>query len=206
MTVGVTVKGEDGLARCAWGASTPEYLSYHDDEWGRPVADEVRIFEKICLEGFQSGLSWLTILRKREGFRAAFRGFDPDVVARFGDKDVERLLGDASIVRHRGKIVATIQNAQATVRMRDKGQSLASLVWSHEPRRGRTVRTTEEIASSTPESKALSSALSAAGFHFVGPTTVYSAMQSLGVVNDHVRTCHFRSLCSRDRESFTPPV
>jgi len=202
----MTVKGEDGLTRCAWGAGTAEYRSYHDDEWGRPVSDEVRVYEKLCLEGFQSGLSWLTILRKRPAFRAAFRGFVPDVVARFGDEDVERLVADASIVRHRGKILATIQNARATVEMRDGGRSLATLVWSHEPRRPPTPRKPGDLPASTPESKALSRALSEAGFRFVGPTTVYAAMQSLGIVNDHLRNCHFRAICRSERESFVPPT
>jgi DNA-3-methyladenine glycosylase I len=200
------VRGDDGLARCPWGAGTPEYRSYHDDEWGRPVSDEVRIYEKLCLEGFQSGLSWLTILRKRAGFRTAFSGFVPEAVASFGDEDVERLVGDPSIVRHRGKILAAIQNARATLRLRDEGASLAALVWEHEPKRRSAPRALADVPPTTPESKALSSALSKAGFRFVGPTTAYAAMQALGVVNDHLADCHFRAVCLRERESFTPPV
>jgi DNA-3-methyladenine glycosylase I len=197
--VGV-VRGADGRRRCGWSLSAPENTAYHDDEWGRPVTDEVRIYEKLCLEGFQSGLSWLTILRKREGFRRAFAGFDPETVARFGPKDVDRLLGDASIVRHRGKIEAAIANAHAVLRLRDD-ESLVALLWSFEPRRrGRPVPVRlGDLASATEESTALSKALIKRGFRFVGPTTAYAAMQSLGVVNDHVRGCYARAECERER-------
>jgi DNA-3-methyladenine glycosylase I len=204
--VSAVVKGEDGITRCAWGASAPEYLPYHDLEWGRPVGDENRIYEKLCLEGFQSGLSWLTILRKREGFRAAFASFDPESVADFTEADVDRLLADASIVRHRGKILATIGNARATVQLRERGTSLSALVWQHEPRRSRAPRAMEDLLPSTPESKELSVQLMKNGFRFVGPTTVYAAMQSLGVVNDHFVRCQCRAGCLADREQFTPPV
>src|SRR5437764_4434115 len=182
------VRGEDGRKRCGWSTSAPDYVAYHDDEWGRPVVDDVRLYEKICLEGFQSGLSWLTILRKRDGFRRAFAGFDPQVVAAFGPADVDRLLGDAAIVRHRGKIDATIANAAATLRTQEAHGSLAALVWSFEPpRRGRPApKSLGEIPASTAESKALSKELGRLGFRFVGPTTVYAAMQSLGLVNDHL--------------------
>ena len=180
------VVGEDGVARCPWGVSPPEYRAYHDDEWGRPVADEDRVYELLCLEGFQAGLSWLTILRKRPAFREAFASFDPAAVARFGDRDVERLLHDPGIVRHRGKIVAAITNARATLQLHEKGLTLAEVVWKHEPEPDRSTATMQELASSTPESKALSSELRGHGFAFVGPTTVYSAMQALGVVNDHL--------------------
>jgi len=191
------------LARCSWCLGAPEYVDYHDHEWGRPVADDRAIYEKICLEGFQSGLSWLTILRKRDGFRRAFAGFDPEVVARFGAADVDRLLGDTGIVRHRGKIDATITNARALLGLWSTGESLRALVWSFEPpRRGRPVPTEiGDLESSTVESKALSKELRRRGFVYVGPTTAYSAMQSLGVVNDHIRDCHARSACDVDRRS-----
>jgi DNA-3-methyladenine glycosylase I len=197
------VRGDDGRKRCSWGASTPDYAAYHDDEWGRPVVDDVHIYEKICLEGFQSGLSWLTILRKREGFRRAFAGFDPEVVASFGARDIKRLLGDAGIVRHRGKIEATIANARATLEAQQRHGSLANVVWSFEPRRrGRPVpRGLGDIASKTAESAALSKGLSGLGFRFVGPTTAYAAMQSLGLVNDHVTGCYARSACEQARQA-----
>jgi DNA-3-methyladenine glycosylase I len=199
------VMGPDGLGRCGWGAAPPEYRAYHDEEWGRPVADEVRIFEKLCLEGFQSGLSWLTILRKREGFRAAFAGFDPAAVADFGDSDVERLLADAGIVRHRGKITATIGNARATVRLHAEGRSLGALLWSHEPGSRRGPGSPGDLAASTSESKAAAAELRRAGFRFVGPTTVHAAMQALGVVNDHLARCHFREAAEAERARFHPP-
>ena len=195
------VVGDDGVSRCAWGASTPEYQDYHDHEWGRPVGDDGRVFEKLCLEGFQAGLSWLTILRKRDGFRNAFAGFDPALVAAFGDGDIDRLLADAGIVRHRGKILATINNAQATVRLRDQHVSLAALVWKHEP----TPLTGDDLPASTPESKALSAELRRHGFRFVGPTTVYAAMQSLGIVNDHAADCEFRAIAQSERARFRVP-
>lgn len=206
MNPGVIV-GDDGVARCPWGASTPEYRSYHDDEWGRPVADDKLVLELLCLEGFQSGLSWLTVLRKRPGFRKAFRSFDPDVVARFGDSDVERLLGDAAIIRHRGKIAASIANARATVALHDEGKTLAGLVWKFEPERDGTKvpQTMAQLASTTPESDALSLELRRHGFKFVGPTTVYSAMQSLGIVNDHMGGCELRKVAESERASFRLP-
>jgi DNA-3-methyladenine glycosylase I len=169
------------------------------------VGDNDRIYEKLCLEGFQSGLSWLTILRKRESFRTAFAGFDPAVVAGFGDPDVERLLSDAAIVRHRGKILAAINNAQATVRLSEQGSPLAALVWAHDPGAQRPPRTVAALAASTPESKALSAELRAHGFRFVGPTTVYATMQSIGVVNDHLAGCHFRAIVQSERARFAPP-
>jgi DNA-3-methyladenine glycosylase I len=198
--------GEDGLSRCAWGASTPEYRQYHDHEWGRPVSDDRRVFEMLCLEGFQSGLSWLTVLRKRSGFRRAFANFDPTVVAKFGEPEIRGLLSDAGIIRHRAKIAATIDNARATVRLRDEGRSLAALVWSHEPRPKSAPRSLSDLSPSTPESKALSAELRKQGFRFVGPTTVYSAMQSLGVVNDHLRRCHFREIADSERARFDRPL
>jgi DNA-3-methyladenine glycosylase I len=163
------------------------------------------VLEKLCLEGFQSGLSWLTILRKREAFRAAFAGFDPAAVAGFDDRDVERLLGDAGIVRHRGKILATIANARATVRLEESGVSLAGLVWSHRPGPGPAARALAGLPSVTPESTALSGELRRHGFRFVGPTTVYAAMQSLGVVNDHLDGCRFREEVEQERKRFRAP-
>ncbi|MFZ0664604.1 MAG: DNA-3-methyladenine glycosylase I [Acidimicrobiales bacterium] len=199
------LKGPDGLARCAWGLSTPDYVSYHDDEWGHPVADEGRIYEKLCLEGFQSGLSWLTILRKRENFRAAFSKFDPKKVAKFTDVDVEKLLQDSGIVRHRGKILATINNAKATMNLHAEGLTLAGLVWKYEPLRHKTLRGMADIQATTEESKALSKDLIKRGFKFVGPTTVYSAMQSLGVVNDHMSKCYCHAICEAERGAFARP-
>jgi len=188
--------------RC-WQTSDPLYLAYHDEEWGRPVHDEHRLLEKLCLEGFQSGLSWLTILRKREGFRRAFAGFDPALVSRFGAKDVERLLADASIVRHRGKIEATIANARATLEAQARNGSLAAVVWSFEPpRRRRPVpKRLGDLQATTPESTALAKALGKLGFRFVGPTTAYAAMESLGVVNDHLAGCHVRPACEAERRA-----
>jgi DNA-3-methyladenine glycosylase I len=201
------VRGADGLRRCSWGASPPDYLAYHDDEWGRPVGDDVRLYEKICLEGFQSGLSWLTILRKREGFRRAFKGFDPAKAARFGARDVTRLLGDASIVRHRGKIEATIANARATLAVQEDRGSLAALVWSYEPTgRRRAPRAFGDLVSSAPESVALSKELKRYGFRFIGPTTAYAAMQSLGLVNDHLVGCTACAACADARAAFTAPT
>ena len=202
---GAVVRGDDGVRRCFWGASTLDYVAYHDHEWGRPVVDDVRLFEKISLEGFQSGLSWLTILRKREGFRAAFAGFDPARVARYGERDVQRLLADAGIVRHRGKIEATIANARATLAVQEARGSLASLLWSYEVRRRAAPRAIADIPSSSPESIALSKALKSFGFRFVGPTTAYAAMQAMGVVNDHLVGCVARGPCSRARKELVIP-
>ena len=199
------VTGEDGRARCPWAGGTPEYQAYHDVEWGHPVADENRVYELLCLEGFQAGLSWLTILRKRPAFQDAFASFDPVVVARFGEPDVERLLGDAGIVRHRGKITAAITNARATLRLRETGRSLAEVVWSYEPRPHRPAAAMEDLEAVTPESKALSSELRRNGFAFVGPTTVYSAMQALGVVNDHLAGCDARVAVDAERARFVRP-
>jgi DNA-3-methyladenine glycosylase I len=201
------VHGEDGRGRCGWCGSAPDYVVYHDDEWGRPVTEDVLLYEKICLEGFQSGLSWLTILRKREGFRRAFAGFEPEAVAGFGARDVQRLLGDAGIVRHRGKIEATIANARATLRAQEEHGSLAALVWAFEPpRRGRPApRLLGDLPATTPESSGLSKALKKLGFRFVGPTTAYAAMESLGLVNDHLAGCHVRSDCERERRAMAAP-
>lgn len=199
------VIGEDRLPRCSWGASSPELQSYHDQEWGRPVGDDDQVFEKLCLEGFQSGLSWLTILRKRDSFRRAFASFDPTVIAGFGEADVDRLLADAGIVRNQAKIRATINNAQATVGLRERGISLAGLLWKHEPDASGPPTSMGALPASTPESKAFSAELRNHGFRFVGPTTAYAAMQSLGVVNDHLVGCHFREVAESIRAKFNVP-
>jgi DNA-3-methyladenine glycosylase I len=185
--------------------SPPEYRRYHDEEWGVPVVDDVAIFEKLCLEGFQSGLSWLTILRKREGFRRAFAGFDPELVATFRARDVKRLLADASIVRHRGKIEATIANARAVLEVHASGETMAELLWWHEPKSRRAPRALAELPSKTPESTALSKELRRRNFRFVGPTTVYAAMQSLGVVDDHLARCPARPRVEALRRALQRP-
>lgn len=201
------VRGDDAHDRCGWCVSAPDYVAYHDEEWGRPVTDDVLLYEKICLEGFQSGLSWLTILRKREGFRRAFAGFAPEVVAEFGPHHVERLVADAAIVRHRGKIEAAIANARATIVAQERHGSLAAVVWSFEPDRAgrRAPERMGDLPATTVESTALSKALRKLGFRFVGPTTAYAAMQSLGVVNDHLAGCHVRAACERDRLAVDVP-
>jgi DNA-3-methyladenine glycosylase I len=187
-------KGSDGRPRCWWGASTPDYERYHDEEWARPVRDDRGLYERMVLEGFQSGLSWLTILRKRENFRAAFANFDVETVAAFGDRDVERLLADAGIVRHRGKIEAAIANARAVAEMHAGGETLAELVWAHAPAgRRRAPRRLDDLPSQTPESTALAKELKRRGFRFVGPTTAYATMQACGVVNDHLAGCWVRN-------------
>ncbi len=183
--------------RC-FGDGDPLYAAYHDEEWGVPVTDERGLYERISLEAFQSGLSWITILRKRDNFRAAFANFEPDAVARFGDRDVERLLGDAGIVRNRAKIDATIANARATVDLRDGGTTLPQLVWAHRPPARPAVARLADLPAQVPEAVALAKELKRAGFRFVGPTTVYAAMEACGLVNDHVITCpsrkHFERL------------
>jgi DNA-3-methyladenine glycosylase I len=189
-------------ARC-WESSDAAYNRYHDEEWGRPVVDERGLYERLCLEGFQSGLSWLTILRKREAFRAAFVEFDPERVARFGERDVEGLLADAGIVRHRGKIEATIANARSVLALREAGRPLPGLVWSYRVDRP-APRSHRDWQSTTPESVALSKELRRAGFRFVGPTTVYAAMQACGVVNDHLATCPARAATERARAAVSP--
>jgi DNA-3-methyladenine glycosylase I len=182
--------GPDGLARCPWADSTDDYRDYHDAEWGQPVHGDTALFERISLEAFQSGLSWLTILRKRAGFRAAFAGFEPEVIAGFDDSDVERLMTDASIIRNRRKIQATVQNARALLELRGEGGALDDLVWSFAPAdRGRPA-TMSDVQAATPESLALSKALKTRGFTFVGPTTMHAAMQACGLVDDHLVDCH----------------
>jgi DNA-3-methyladenine glycosylase I len=178
--------------RC-WPTTDPAYAAYHDEEWGRPVTDERGLYERLCLEGFQSGLSWLTILRKRESFRRAFAGFDPDAVARFGARDISSLLGDAGIVRHRGKIEAAIANARGVLALRDAGTPLPALLWEYRDDSG------PSAAAETAASRELSKRLKAAGFRFVGPTTVYSTMQACGIVNDHRADCHVRGAVEHER-------
>ena len=202
-------RGEDGVVRCFWAGSDPLYSRYHDEEWGFPVADDRRLFEKLCLEGFQSGLSWLTILKKRESFRAAFRGFDLEAVARFGARDVARLLGDAGIVRHRGKIESTINNARRARELAEGRSSLAAYFWSFEPPPGdRPKRLTWPVLltmAKTPASIALGKDLKKRGFTFVGPTTAYAFMQAMGLVNDHVEGCAVRERAERARSRFRRP-
>ena len=194
---GLFVHEEDGVLRCRWCRASAEYRRYHDEEWGFPVTDERRLFEKICLEGFQAGLSWLTILNKRESFRAAFANFDAEQVARFGAKDAERLLGDAGIVRHRGKIESTINNARRVLEMRQEFGSLAAYAWCWEPYPGTrperlTLAVLKTIGPSTTAIE-MSKDLKRRGWSFVGPTTVYAFMQAMGLVDDHLEGCHARS-------------
>jgi DNA-3-methyladenine glycosylase I len=190
------VVGADGIPRCWWGASTDDYIRYHDEEWGRAVTEDHRLFEKICLEGFQSGLSWLTILRKRDNFRKAFAGFDPVAVAGFDDADVHRLLADAGIIRHEGKIRSTINNAREALHLIEERGSLAVYFWSWaEPE----VPAPSEIPPVTETSTAMSKDLKKRGWSFVGPTTVYAFMQAMGLVNDHLAGCHVRGDCARER-------
>jgi DNA-3-methyladenine glycosylase I len=191
------------VRRC-WETSDPLYQAYHDDEWGRPVVDERGLYERLCLEGFQSGLSWLTILRKREAFRAAFAGFEPELVARFGERDVARLLADAGIVRHRGKIEAAIANACGVLALREAGTSLPELLWSNRPQPGPAPRSADDGHAKTAESTALSKLLKTRGFAFVGPTTVHAAMQACGLVNDHLADCHVRDAVERERAAAVP--
>jgi DNA-3-methyladenine glycosylase I len=188
---GGPVPGPDGKLRCPWGLSAPEYLAYHDQEWGKPVRGDTRIFEHLCLEGFQSGLSWLTILRKRENFRAAFAGFDLAAVAAFGDADVARLLADAGIVRNRAKINAVLVNARAALGLPD---GLSALVWKYASQPAAAPRTLADVPSTTPASKALSAELKRHGFTFTGPVTAYATMQSCGIVNDHLAGCFAREV------------
>jgi DNA-3-methyladenine glycosylase I len=202
------LRGDDGRLRCWWGDSAPEYRPYHDHEWGFPVADDVRLFEKLSLEGFQSGLSWLTVLRKREAFRRAFDGFDFVRIARFSQRDVTRLLADASIIRHRGKIEAVINNARRAVELVDREGSIASYVWRFEPEPRPRLLGREELraVSQTTESKALAIDLKRRGWKFVGPTTVYAFMQAMGLVNDHIEGCDAGSEVQRVRQGFRSPA
>lgn len=207
-TTGLIVGG-DGQKRCFWPGSLPDYLHYHDHEWGRPVADDTRLFEKICLEGFQSGLSWLTILRKRDNFREAFEGFDFERVANFSDADVERLVGNAGIIRHRGKIVSTVNNARRARELANEAGSLAAFFWKFEPgpdERPATVDLAHLRANpTTAVSIRLSKDLKKRGWSFVGPTTVYAFMQAMGLVNDHLEGCVCRQEVEAERKGFRRP-
>lgn len=199
-------EGPDGRLRCRWAVGQPDYLEYHDAEWGFPVADDSTLFEKLCLEGFQAGLSWLTILRKRPAFRAAFSQFDIETVAGFGDSDIERMLLDAGIVRHRGKIASTINNARRAVELRGEFPSLASYLWDWEPDPHRSAGPpTTALPSTTAASHALSRDLKRRGWTFVGPTTVYAFMQAMGLVNDHLDRCWRRPAAERARATFARP-
>jgi DNA-3-methyladenine glycosylase I len=199
--------GEDGVARCWWATSAPEYVAYHDTEWGFPVADDTRLFEKLSLEGFQSGLSWLTILRKREAFRASFCGFHFERVANFDDRDITRLLNDAAIVRHRGKIEAVINNARRAIELVAQEGSLAAFVWRYEPATHASPADRAAIAqrATSPESVALANDLKRRGWRFVGPTTVYAFMQAMGLVNDHLSGCAIHAPAHAARRQFTRP-
>ncbi len=196
-----TVLGPDGQLRCSWCNAAPEFFDYHDQEWGYPVSDDQRLFEKLCLESFQSGLSWRTILSKRENFRRAFCGFNFNKVAAFGDADVERLLNDAGIVRHRGKIDAVINNARRVVELIEAEGSLAAYVWRFEPSNPPEPRS----ASTSAESIAMSKDLKKRGWKFVGPTTIYAFMQAMGLVNDHARGCVMREKAAQKRRDFKNP-
>ncbi len=204
------VEGADGRPRCWWPGADPLYVGYHDDEWGRPVSDDNRLFEKLCLEGFQAGLSWITILRKRENFRAAFAGFDFTKVARFGAREVTRCLADPGIVRHRGKIESVINNAKRALELVDEAGSLAAFVWRYEPatktRPKRLDKATLAQMPKSAESTALSKALRQRGWSFVGPTTVYAFMQAMGLVNDHLDGCTCRAEVEKARRAFVRPI
>lgn len=204
------ITDELGTSRCWWATGDPEYGPYHDEEWGRPTADDRWIFEKICLEGFQAGLSWITILKKRENFRAGFANFEMDAVAAFDDGDVERLVKDAGIIRHRGKIKSTINNAKCAIEMREEFGSLAAFMWQYEPTaENRPKRITKDAMmkiSITAESTALSKELKRRGWSFVGPTTVYAFMQAAGIVNDHLEGCSARPGCLAERANFQKPA
>jgi len=209
VTANGIITGDDGRDRCAWHGNLDDYRRYHDEEWGLPMANDIRLFEKICLEGFQSGLSWLTILRKREAFRAAFAGFDYDVVADFGEDDIARCLADAGIVRHRGKIVSTINNARRAQAMKAEFGSLARYFWSYEPPASeRPAVITREVISANPTTAVsirISKDLKKRGWTFVGPTTVYAFMQAMGLVNDHIEGCFCRDRVEGLRSAFVRP-
>lgn len=204
------ITAEDGITRCCWGNDHLDYRKYHDEEWGLPVADDIRLFEKICLEGFQSGLSWLTILRKRENFREAFAGFDFHRVAQFNDDDVAKLLGNVGIIRHRGKVEATINNAQRALEIVDEFGSLARYIWQWEPEvREHGIGKNDAnapVPSITKTSQALSKDLKKRGWKFFGPTTAYAFMQAMGLVNDHLEGCAIREIVLQSRGIFTPPL
>jgi len=198
-----TIAGPDGKSRCHWCGTAPEFLDYHDAEWGFPVSDDYRLFEKLCLEGFQSGLSWRTILAKRENFRAAFHNFDFDRIARFTQRDVDRLLTNEGIVRHRGKIEAVINNAKRAKELVKSEGSLAAFIWRYEPDKNQLAK--PQSVSTSAESIALSKDLKKLGWKFVGPTTVYAFMQAMGLINDHVEDCVIRTKVERARKRFKRP-
>lgn len=204
------ITGEDKICRCWWCGQDPFYQSYHDNEWGRPVIDDIRLFEKICLEGFQSGLSWITILRKRENFRKAFDDFDIYKISKYQDEDIERLVLDAGIVRHRGKIISTINNAKRAIEMKKEFGSLSAFFWKWEPqshhRPTEFSSATLKALGKTDQSLALSKDLKKRGWSFVGPTTVYAFMQAMGLVNDHVDGCHCRKEIEKIRKNFQRPI
>ncbi|MEZ5790878.1 MAG: DNA-3-methyladenine glycosylase I [Nitratireductor sp.] len=203
------LQGEDGVWRCAWHGNLPDYLVYHDQEWGRPVTGDTRLFEKICLEGFQSGLSWLTILRKRDNFREAFHGFDIERVAAMGEADIERLVKNAGIIRHRGKIASTINNARQAIVLANEKGSLAKYFWSFEPDQVSRpeIVTWEWMRANpvSPVSTAISKDLKKRGWSFVGPTTIYAFMQAMGLVNDHIAGCHCRESVEAERKALKRP-
>ena len=201
--MGETIKGADGKLRCKWCDAAPEFLNYHDTEWGFPVSDDHRLFEKLCLEGFQSGLSWRTILVKRENFRSAFQHFDFDKIARFKQRDINRLLKDAGIVRHRGKIEAVINNAKCAQELVKQEGSLAAFFWRYEPDAKQLAK--PQTVTTSAESIALSKDLKKLGWKFVGPTTAYAFIQAMGLINDHVVDCVIRSKVERARKSFKRP-
>ncbi|GGG60914.1 DNA-3-methyladenine glycosylase I [Salipiger pallidus] len=198
----ILVPGPDGRPRCGWCGTVPEFFPYHDAEWGFPVSDDRRLFEKLCLESFQSGLSWRTILAKRENFRAAFAGFDIERMAAFDETDVERLLGDAGIIRHRGKIEAVINNARRCIELTEREGSLARFVWTYEPAPDGLP---PQSQTTSPASVALSKELKKRGWKFVGPTTVYAFMQAMGLINDHLEGCALREAAAEARRVFSPP-
>ncbi|MEM9277169.1 MAG: DNA-3-methyladenine glycosylase I [Pseudomonadota bacterium] len=202
------ITGEDGITRCFWAGPQEDYVVYHDTEWGMPVGCDTRLFEKICLEGFQSGLSWYTILSKRENFREAFHSFEIEKVAAMGDADIEKQVQNAGIIRHRGKITSTINNAKRALELIDEKGSLAAYFWAHEPGpEDRPAKITREtIPASTPISTAISKDLKKRGWSFVGPTTVYAFMQAMGLVNDHIEGCEFREKVEKARAAFKRPV
>lgn len=203
------IEDSQNISRCSWCSDDPLYQLYHDEEWGRPTDNDVQLFEKICLEGFQAGLSWLTILRKRENFRKAFHGFEFEKIARYSEKDIDRLLQDSGIIRHRGKIEATINNAQKVSDILDEYESLAHFFWQFEPditaRPSSITHETLQSLTQSAESESLSKDLKKRGFKFVGPTTMYAFMQAMGLVNDHIEGCHMRPQVECDRKSFQRP-
>lgn len=195
----------DGRTRCWWCGTDEKYQNYHDQEWGRPTADDQHLFEKICLEGFQCGLSWLTILRRREGFRNAFHSFDIETVAAMSAADVERLVGDETIIRHRGKIQSAIHNAQRAREMQASEGSLATFFWKYEPTNSQPMHSRADVQATTDESRAMSKELKRRGWKFIGPTTCYAFMQSTGMVNDHLVSCNDHARIERLRDRFTRP-